>query len=242
MPAKPHRREQAAPTAGRKQNGVPTRVVDTPSSARRRHDRRQRSRLTRSGSRRSADASGAGRLGHRMWAINHRHDPPFLGVPHRPIPQSVVDYLARGGGGPETLEGSVPGASPGRVVTGGAQRPPAPYRTGAQTRGTRPDPAGLLPSKPLIDAELQLDLVRSHGARVPGRIPDQVETIFLKNLPEIPLWYNGAWAQYNTTYWHDYPVSTSPTDRYTPVVWGGWLGNMTTVLGLAQIMPVVAAK
>ncbi len=70
----------------------------------------------------------------------------------------------------------------------------------------------------------------------------QLETIFLQNLPEIPLWYNGAWAQYNTTYWHDYPVSTSPTDQYTPVVWGGWLGNMTTVLGLAQIMPVVAAK
>ncbi|MGP8152267.1 MAG: ABC transporter substrate-binding protein, partial [Acidimicrobiales bacterium] len=70
----------------------------------------------------------------------------------------------------------------------------------------------------------------------------QLETIFLKNLPEIPLWYNGAWAQFNTTYWHDYPTSTSPNDQYTPVVWGGWLGNMTTVLALAQLEPVVAAK
>ena len=68
----------------------------------------------------------------------------------------------------------------------------------------------------------------------------QLETIFLQNLPEIPLWYNGAWAQFNTTYWHDYPTSTSPNDQYTPVVWGGWLGNMTTVLALAQIEPTGA--
>jgi peptide/nickel transport system substrate-binding protein len=69
----------------------------------------------------------------------------------------------------------------------------------------------------------------------------QLEAIELKTLPEIPMWYNGAWAQYQTTYWKDFPVSTNPTDRYTPVMWGGWLGNMTTVLGLAQIMPVPGA-
>jgi peptide/nickel transport system substrate-binding protein len=65
----------------------------------------------------------------------------------------------------------------------------------------------------------------------------QLEQIFLQNLPEIPLWYNGAWAQFNTTTWHDYPSSTSPNDQYTPVMWGGWLGNMTTVLALAQVEP-----
>ena len=91
-------------------------------------------------------------------------------------------------------------------------------------------------------------LVQKIGTIVPTdtmalqAIYTQLETIFLQNLPEIPLWYNGAWAQFNTTYWHDYPVSTNPTDEYTPVVWGGWLGNMTTVLALAQIEPVVAAK
>ncbi|MGD0441583.1 MAG: ABC transporter substrate-binding protein [Acidimicrobiales bacterium] len=68
----------------------------------------------------------------------------------------------------------------------------------------------------------------------------QLEQIFLQTLPEIPLWYNGAWAQYNTQYWKDYPVSTNPKDQYTPVMWGGWLGNMTTVLALAQIEPVTS--
>ncbi len=91
-------------------------------------------------------------------------------------------------------------------------------------------------------------LVQKIGTIVPTdtaaiqAIYTQLETIFLQNLPEIPLWYNGAWAQFNTTYWHDYPTSTTPNDQYTPVVWGGWLGNMTTVLALAQLEPVVAAK
>jgi len=64
----------------------------------------------------------------------------------------------------------------------------------------------------------------------------QLEQIFLQTLPEIPLWYNGAWAQYNTTYWKDFP--TVSTDHYTRIMWGGWLGNMTTVLALAHLQPV----
>jgi len=63
----------------------------------------------------------------------------------------------------------------------------------------------------------------------------QIETNFLKTLPEIPLWYNGAWFQGNTTFWKGYPSSTNPSDAYTPVMWGGWLGNMTTILALAQL-------
>ncbi len=70
-------------------------------------------------------------------------------------------------------------------------------------------------------------------------IYSQLEQIELSTLPEIPLWYNGAWAQYNTTYWKDFP--TASTDQYTPVMWGGWLGNMTTVLALAHLQPVPAS-
>ena len=70
-------------------------------------------------------------------------------------------------------------------------------------------------------------------------IYSQLEQIELQTLPEIPLWYNGAWAQYNTTYWKDFP--TVSTDQYTPVMWGGWLGNMTTVLALAHLQPVPAS-
>ncbi|HUB71009.1 MAG TPA: ABC transporter substrate-binding protein [Acidimicrobiales bacterium] len=62
-----------------------------------------------------------------------------------------------------------------------------------------------------------------------------LEIDFLKELPEIPLWYNGAWFQGNTKLWQGYPSSTSSSDSYTPVMWRGWLGATTTVLALAAI-------
>jgi peptide/nickel transport system substrate-binding protein len=68
-------------------------------------------------------------------------------------------------------------------------------------------------------------------------IYSQLETNFLQQLPEIPLWYNGAWFQGNDSQWKDYPSATNKTDEYTPVMWGGWLGAMTTVLALAQLKP-----
>jgi peptide/nickel transport system substrate-binding protein len=70
-----------------------------------------------------------------------------------------------------------------------------------------------------------------------SNIYGQIETNFLQKLPEVPLWYNGAWFQGNTTYWKDYPSSTTPNDQYTPVMWGTWLGAMTTVYALANLRP-----
>jgi peptide/nickel transport system substrate-binding protein len=65
----------------------------------------------------------------------------------------------------------------------------------------------------------------------------QLETDFLQELPEIPLWYNGAWFQGNDTYWTGFPSSANPNDQNVPVLWNGYL-NMTTVYALAQLKPV----
>ncbi len=86
-------------------------------------------------------------------------------------------------------------------------------------------------------------LVEEAGSTVPtdtaklDSLYGQIETRFLQTLPEIPLWYNGAWFQGNTTQWTNYPSSTNPSDEYTPVMWHGYLGAMTTILGLAQLKP-----
>jgi peptide/nickel transport system substrate-binding protein len=64
-----------------------------------------------------------------------------------------------------------------------------------------------------------------------------LELDFLQDLPEIPLWYSGAWFQANTGHWDNYPTSTSHDDEYTPVMWPGWLGSTTTVYALAQLDP-----
>ena len=68
-------------------------------------------------------------------------------------------------------------------------------------------------------------------------IYSQLEQRFLQSLPVIPLWYNGAWFQGQTKYWTNYPSSTSPTDQYTPIMWHGWLGAMTTIYALANLKP-----
>ena len=64
----------------------------------------------------------------------------------------------------------------------------------------------------------------------------QLEADYLQALPQIPVWYNGAWFQGNTKYWSGYPSSTS-SNQNTPVMWNGYLGAMTTVYALAALKP-----
>jgi peptide/nickel transport system substrate-binding protein len=70
-----------------------------------------------------------------------------------------------------------------------------------------------------------------------NQIYSSLEKDFLQQQPEIPLWYNGIWFQGNTQYWSNYPSSTG-SDQNIPAMWtNGYLGAMTTVLGLAQLTP-----
>ena len=48
-----------------------------------------------------------------------------------------------------------------------------------------------------------------------------LQTTLMKDLPLIPLWYNGMWAQFTSKYWTNWPSSSS-TRQYTPVMWGGY--------------------
>jgi peptide/nickel transport system substrate-binding protein len=68
----------------------------------------------------------------------------------------------------------------------------------------------------------------------------ELETDFFAQEPVIPLWYNGAWFQGNTSVWSDYPASTG-SDQNMPVMWAGYLGAMTTVYALAGLKPTPAA-
>jgi peptide/nickel transport system substrate-binding protein len=72
-------------------------------------------------------------------------------------------------------------------------------------------------------------------------IYSQLETDFLQQLPEIPVWYNGAWFQGSTKYWTNY-AANGTSDENTPVMWEGYLGAMTTVYALAALTPAKAAS
>jgi peptide/nickel transport system substrate-binding protein len=68
----------------------------------------------------------------------------------------------------------------------------------------------------------------------------QLQTDFFAQQPVIPLWYNGAWFQGNTSVWSDFPASAG-SDQNMPVMWAGYLGAMTTVYALADLRPTPAA-
>jgi len=72
-------------------------------------------------------------------------------------------------------------------------------------------------------------------------IYSSLEKDFLQQLPQIPVWYNGAWFQGSTKYWQDYPQSGT-SNQNMPVMWGGYIGAMTTVYALAALKPTPPAS
>jgi peptide/nickel transport system substrate-binding protein len=67
-------------------------------------------------------------------------------------------------------------------------------------------------------------------------INSKLQTILMQQLPVIPLWYNGQWAQFVSKYWTNWPSSTS-TRKYTPIMWNGYL-QMTGVDVITHLTPV----
>src|SRR5699024_6143085 len=67
-------------------------------------------------------------------------------------------------------------------------------------------------------------------------IMSQLQEITMTELPMIPLWYNGMWAQYNTQVWTNWPTSDPSTPDYFPVGEGSGFhqGGLHT---LAKIEP-----
>jgi peptide/nickel transport system substrate-binding protein len=79
---------------------------------------------------------------------------------------------------------------------------------------------------------LKLNKVPTSQVAKAKKIHSQIQKYILEGLPAIPLWYNGMWAQYNTTYWTGFP--TVAKNQYTPSMWNGYL-NMTGIDALAHL-------
>jgi peptide/nickel transport system substrate-binding protein len=62
----------------------------------------------------------------------------------------------------------------------------------------------------------------------------KLETLFLRDLPAIPLWYNGMWAMFNTKYWTNWPSAKSR--QYTPSSWRNYW-QMTSIDMLTHLRP-----
>ena len=66
-------------------------------------------------------------------------------------------------------------------------------------------------------------------------INSKLEQILMQQMPVIPLWYNGIWAQFVSKYWTNWPSATS-TRQYTPVMWNGYL-QMTGIDVITHLAP-----
>jgi peptide/nickel transport system substrate-binding protein len=81
---------------------------------------------------------------------------------------------------------------------------------------------------------LKLNKVKSSNVKLAKKINSQIQKYILEDLPAIPLWYNGMWAQYNTSVWTNFPRSTGKGLQTTPSTWNGYL-NMTGIDALSNL-------
>lgn len=80
----------------------------------------------------------------------------------------------------------------------------------------------------------QLDQVKVDDIEGMKAVISQMQTIQLTDMPLIPLWYNGAWAQYSNAVWTNWPSSADDANHYLPVTWRGYW-NMTAIKMLCDL-------
>ena len=66
-------------------------------------------------------------------------------------------------------------------------------------------------------------------------INGKLQSTLMQQMPVIPLWYNGIWAQFVSKYWTNWPSSTT-SRAYTPVMWNGYL-QMTGIDVITHLKP-----
>jgi ABC-type transport system substrate-binding protein len=79
-------------------------------------------------------------------------------------------------------------------------------------------------------------LGRTQADDIPGMqaIISQIQALQLAELPYIPLWYNGIWAQYSNAVWTNWPTAGEGTPKSIPCTWNeywqrGGLMTLTTI-------------
>ena len=80
-----------------------------------------------------------------------------------------------------------------------------------------------------------LDKTPTSNTKAYQAVMSQLQAHFMKNLPAIPLWYNGMWAMFSTKYWTNWPSATG--QHYTTTAWNNYW-QMTSIDMLTHLRPV----
>ena len=83
-----------------------------------------------------------------------------------------------------------------------------------------------------------LDRTPTSNTKAYQAVMTQLQTVFLKNLPAIPLWYNGMWAMFNTKYWTNWPSAKG--QHFTTTAWNNYW-QMTSIDMLTHLRPAKAS-
>jgi peptide/nickel transport system substrate-binding protein len=67
----------------------------------------------------------------------------------------------------------------------------------------------------------QLDRTQSSDLTAMKEILSKLQSRFLDEMPAIPLWYNGLWAQWNTVRWSNWPSESG--NQVLPAMWRNYL-------------------
>jgi len=61
-----------------------------------------------------------------------------------------------------------------------------------------------------------------------------IQEAMLTDMPMIPLWYNGLWAQYSDAVWTNWPTEEPGTPKTLPSTWSGYwqMGGLLTLINL----------
>jgi peptide/nickel transport system substrate-binding protein len=82
----------------------------------------------------------------------------------------------------------------------------------------------------------QLDKTPTDDEAAMRKVTSQLQKIQLSELPVIPLWYNGAWAQANNTVWTGWPSAKEGDSHLMPVTWRNYW-ELGSILMLADLKP-----
>lgn len=69
----------------------------------------------------------------------------------------------------------------------------------------------------------QLDRTKVDDRAGMNAILSRLQRIQLTEVPAIPLWYNGLWAQYSNAVWTNWPSAEQGAPAYLPTTWRGYL-------------------
>jgi len=96
---------------------------------------------------------------------------------------------------------------------------------------------GRFTSQAAFNLTQKLNRTPSTNTKAYGAVLTSLQKLFLRDLPAIPLWYNGMWSMVNTQYWTGWPSASS--NQYTPSSWRNYF-QMTSIDMLTHLRPAKA--